>query len=86
LPILILDNADPQNGMYETFWQGGGLTFTAVVIFANMKVAFIMNQIHWGVIAAFVYSFGMWFVVAFVLATQILLDFEWFGVSHQESL
>lgn len=80
LPILALNNSDPQNGMYETFWQGGGLTFTAVVIFTNVKVGFLLNQVHIGLVFAFAYSFGMWIMVAFVLATLILLDFEWFGV------
>lgn len=38
LPIAIMHNADPQSGTYETYWQAGCLTFTAVIIVANEKV------------------------------------------------
>ena len=38
IPIVAMGNSDPQSGAYETYWQAGCLTFTAVVIIANEKV------------------------------------------------
>jgi hypothetical protein len=38
IPIVALANSDPQSGVYETYWQAGCLTFTAVVVIANEKV------------------------------------------------
>jgi hypothetical protein len=38
VPSLFLANASPQTGTYDTFWQGGAMTFTIVVIVVNLKV------------------------------------------------
>jgi hypothetical protein len=38
LPITSLINSDPRSGAYETYWQAGALTFTAVVLVTNEKV------------------------------------------------
>ena len=37
-PPLFLTNADPSTGTYDTFWQSGALTFTAVIVIVNLKV------------------------------------------------
>jgi hypothetical protein len=37
VPSLFLTNASPTTGTYDTFWQGGAMAFTIVVIVVNLK-------------------------------------------------
>ena len=41
LPITSIINSDPRSGTYETYWQAGALTFTAVVLVTNEKVVLV---------------------------------------------
>lgn len=72
-----------ENGVFETFWQGGALTYTAVVFVANIRVALMQDQWHSLNVLILLLSVAVWFLVGFAVSSLLAVDFNWFQLFNR---
>jgi magnesium-transporting ATPase (P-type) len=86
IPLYAMDNS-LQDGVLDTFWQGGALTYTAVICVVNIRVAFITEQWYVFHIFFLLASVAAWFFSATVVSVSnwTLIDdkLTYYGMWHR---
>ena len=67
----------------DTHWAAGALCFTAVVIVCNLKMFLIQNQWMWVHHGVLLLSILMWFLVAYIVNSFTILDFDFFFIWNE---
>jgi magnesium-transporting ATPase (P-type) len=80
-PQLILQNSNPENGLYESFWDSGALTLTSVIVIVNFKMILFQKRWHIFHIIIIFLSILSWFAVAYICSSVTFIDYEWYHVS-----
>lgn len=83
IPLYAVENADPQDGVINTFWEYGAITFTAILFVVNFKMFLIQNQWTWVHFVILILSVLSWFGVAAIVNANLWIDFEWYDVFNQ---
>jgi len=67
-------------GMLETFWESGALTYTVIIVLANVKVSFLTAQWNIVHVCILLLSVGLWFGTASFISNYVILDRNWFKI------
>lgn len=81
MPVIFFAAFTSYSGVFETFHQAGALTYSAIIILANIKVAMLHNQMRSLNIIIMVLSAASWFAVAYGVSAFVDVDYEWYQVS-----
>jgi len=80
VPMYILQGFDTYDGTLTTFWQGGVLSMTAMVICVNFKILFIQNKFHWTHFALLFAGIASWVGSIFLISEIIYFDFNLYQI------
>lgn len=80
LPMGLLVHSDPENGMFNTFWEAGAMCLTAVVIVVNLKMFLFQNRWYPWSISWIILSIAFWFGIAFIATSFIGIDYDWYMI------
>lgn len=80
MPVVFFMAFTSYSGVFETFHQAGALTYTAIIVLANIKVAMLHNEIRSLNIVIMVLSSASWFGVAYGVSAFVQVDYEWYKV------
>jgi hypothetical protein len=75
-PMYMLTGLERTTGTISTFWQSGVLTFSCVVIQANIKLLFVQSRWTWYVLCYTFYSCLVMIVSAVLSVYGSLLAFS----------
>lgn len=65
-------------GVFETFFQAGALTYTAVIFVANARVALLQDQWYSLNILIIVISIAAWFAIGMGVSNVLSVDYNWY--------
>ena len=83
IPFAFLVNAG-SDGMSESFWASGALSYTAVIIVVNFKLFSFQNLWNWTAYGVIAFSIGLWMIFAYWVKLDMNLSFQtWYYVWNQ---
>ena len=69
-----------EDGVFETFLQAGALTYTAVILVANIRVALLQYQWYWLNFLILFLSVASWFLIGWSVSNLIDVDYNWYNL------
>lgn len=74
------DGLSTETGALETFWQAGLITFTCIVIIANVKLLFIQTKFHYSHYMVMSLGIFAFFAAVYVISSNYFFDDKYYGM------